>query len=349
MRTARGKSELKRMTTRMGGAGYLPLATALALIALAAPAVAWPPFDHAVTTADGNGADAMVMFAPSDNESYGGQGRIVVQRDLQHKAVNSWGYLRFDTRSFTGEVLDARVTLAEERSVVGGFTSRVFLYGLKNGTSAGAGEAFDEAALCLKNAPGRQGKNRFDGTWSFDEEMTLLGTVDIAHPKDSSDFEAGRRIAFASPELIDFLNTDTSGLVVFGLTTRTVYSRGARWFATKEHERVVAGEWIAPTLEARTTFYPDFVADPALPEAHEEVKLSLSDTVPGVTSAELIITGPNKETVLRERVSLSGRGLRNWTPEERGVYGIRLVADDGRELIRDEVSVGWRWGRAPSK
>ena len=214
-------------------------AAAAALLALGGTASAQTT---TITTADGVGADGEIWRQNGD-ENAGARETMRTEN-----GGNDWSFLiRFDTSTITGPVTSADITLT-----LGGLDTAnldsIRLYGLDDGSTSGAGEDYDEGvqdratstnpdALTWDNAPGRQGFGSMPTQSGFDSEMTLLDTQNM-----QSTFTQGDTITWSSQALVDHINDDTTGRVVYGFSTGSAF--GGTAFFTKEN----TSGFDAPTL-----------------------------------------------------------------------------------------------------
>ncbi len=189
-------------------------------------AVCSPAVAGMITTADGNGADAVIRNGSFANTNYGAEAHLWAKND-RFTEFNRKFYLRFDLSSFDDVIDTAVLTLTASSS--GALTPyELRVYGLKDGH---AGENWAESSITFNNAPGNN--SSLD---SASSSAVLLGTM--AFPLVS----AGTPLSFSSPALVSFLNSDTNNLVTL-IFTSTLTDANPQSFASKEHD-----SYLPPTL-----------------------------------------------------------------------------------------------------
>ena len=222
-----------------------------------------------VTTADGRGADAYIRGQTQYRDNnFGGDDRLATKNSAagNHRKA----YLRFDIDAdLCASVLTAQLTLATRDDPWGAnddpnkvWTFNVF--GLNDSASGdgdpdssgspGWWEGTGVSGLVGQDVPGIDwlnapaNDNTGDG---FTSAATLLGTFAI-----TGDSIAGQTIDFSSTALIDFLNSDTNGLVTLMIARDTLGDDPStdtviHFFASKEYQ----GGAYAPTLDI--TYVPE--------------------------------------------------------------------------------------------
>lgn len=189
---------------------------------------------HAVviTTADGIGADNQIQgknFADRELINKGASTTLELRAN-GNPANNFVGVLRFDLAAVTDNVADATlsVTLASSPSV----NTELVIYALNEGSAGGGPDGSDQDEL--SETAYAEGGSSFsvqpigspnlvgDIAPGFDElatgpsmvssDATLIGTVAIA-----SGTPADTKLSVSDPALVDALNADTNGAVVFYL------------------------------------------------------------------------------------------------------------------------------------
>ena len=223
--------------------------------AVSADTVEVVAFDAAVTTADGQGADADVRSGGLAGNNYGGAETMNVRRYI---TFHRKAYARFDLAGTPGEVADAAFRWAIATTNTGQIQGRTYnVFGLADGLAddgsgrlgegwgegAGTGGAAGAGEITWANAPGNGG----GGGGPYDPGAGLLGGADPATTAFLGTFTTrpGRRdtVEFRSPALVDFLNADTDGLATL-IVTRVEEQGGSISFAAKENALGLA----APTL-----------------------------------------------------------------------------------------------------
>ena len=165
-----------------------------------------------ILTSDGDGADTYVQQGPATS-NFGAATNIVIKGG--NGTTTRKGYLRFDTSSITRTVTAASIALTVSTNNSGGAapvngqTFNIDIFGLTN-------EALDnwvegdngtdnlpENEITYNNAPA----NINPGNELNQEEVILLGTLNVPGTL------AGETVTFSDPNLTNFINNDTNGLV----------------------------------------------------------------------------------------------------------------------------------------
>jgi hypothetical protein len=204
----------------------------LALVVVVGAGILGEPETRAavITTNDGNGADTHVRSSWAGNNAanmnYGSSTIVGIKRDTALNGNNRKGYLRFDLSSIATPIEDATLQLvyAGRSGDPPANPSTYYVFGLNDGH---AGELWDESTITWNNAPG----NNTSSTNGFiSDQTTLLGTVSVL----ISQINVGDVIEFTSPELIEFLQNDTNGVVTIMLS-RQQQNFSIEYAASKEH------------------------------------------------------------------------------------------------------------------
>lgn len=184
-------------------------------------------------TADGNGADTYVRQGQPDN-NFGAVSSFVLKGG--NASTTRKGYLRFDLSSIDGPITDAILTLTVATNNSGGSspqpgqTFNVDVFGLTNesldnwveGDNGADNSPVDE--ITYGNAPANLSPgNNFDG------DALSLGVLNVPGTL------VGETVTFSSPELLDFLNSDTNGLVTL-LMRRQLGGSNNLAFRSKESD-----------------------------------------------------------------------------------------------------------------
>lgn len=179
---------------------------AVSLVFLAASAVSQ---SAVISTADGLGADAMVIGGTNSSNTYGLNPSLLIKNVSPVNQFTRKIYLRFDlssiTEPFTAAALN--LTVADNNNGTAGVASSfsVAVFGLNDSAS---GQSWGESSITWNNAPG----NINSGS-SFDAQATVfLGNLQIT----TSDI-GGTEVTFSSSALLDFLSADTDNLVTIML------------------------------------------------------------------------------------------------------------------------------------
>ncbi len=208
----------------------ISLLAAFALLgAGAARTIAAPTF---ISPAQGRGADLAVRGGNFAGGSFGDLD-ILRLRNTADLGNARKIYLRFDLASLpsniktaSGATLGLQLAPAEGKSPVGKiWTFNVF--GLRNGV---AGESWSEKAATWNDVPANNAKSPLDLT----ADAAPLGTFTL-----SGSGLSGQKIAFSSPQMLQFLQSDTNGTVTL-ILTRQESSDGegndvTHVFASKEY------------------------------------------------------------------------------------------------------------------
>ena len=171
---------------------------------MAPQAEAAPTF---ITTAQGQGADLNVRGGNIFGSGNFGNHEVLRVRNSTDLGSARKTYLRFDLGTLpnaitkaTDATLGLQIAPAEGKSAPDKvWTFRV--YGLKDGAP---GENWSEKTTSWNDAPANEPKSALDVTG----EATPLGTFTITGAGD-----AGKSIAFSSPQFLRFLQSDTNGEV----------------------------------------------------------------------------------------------------------------------------------------
>lgn len=165
-----------------------------------------------ISTAIGDGADAMLRAGGGMDTNYGGDGTdgelMQVEHDTGSVSSLQKVILRFDLRNLpAGYVIE---DAALELFWMYGNHSNVAIFGLDDGV-AGDGDpdaatdpGWGELTVTFRNAPGN------DTGYPWNGVDTTKGSVLLDYTLDSTDLTS-----YTSQGLIDFLNDDTNGLVTF--------------------------------------------------------------------------------------------------------------------------------------
>ncbi len=163
-----------------------------------------------ITTSDGQGADASLV-AGVDADSNFGSGTLLEVKKTLLRGDTILSMLRFDLSALTAPVLAAELVL----TAAGPGDATVNVTGLNDSAS---GQNWGETAVTWNNAPGRSGAG-FDAATT-----TFLGSIaPLSFPGSGS---------LATTDLLNFLSSDSDGLVTFLLNSRF---SGDGFYASKEN------------------------------------------------------------------------------------------------------------------
>lgn len=210
--------------------------------------------NRSISTADGQGADAMVRLGGgSSNSNFGAEPGLQLRNPFAGFIQKA--YLRFDVSQLdqvaTGIALGVSLTgIPGNSGIIGNDTFRV--YGLNEntdfgyrrldefwqegtGTTAAPVDA-DNQTISWIQAPGN---DRFGGSTVNPRLTTFLGTFRSFQGRKRTEY-------FASPALLDFIQADANGVVTL-IITRETRTNTASFFASRESATADSG-FIAPTL-----------------------------------------------------------------------------------------------------
>lgn len=187
-----------------------------------------------ITTAQGKGADSSIRGGDYANRAFGNLDILRVRNTADLRDARKT-YLRFDlaglkdAKTATGAALNLTIAPAEGSSPADKeWTFRVF--GLRDATES---ENWNETTLSWANAPAMVPSSSFQTT----EEALPLGTF-ILKGKGN----VGETVSFSSPELLNFVKSDTNGVVTL-IVSRVERNEDnsdnvVHIFAAKEHAQL---------------------------------------------------------------------------------------------------------------
>lgn len=198
-----------------------------------------------ITTADGQGADTIVVGGTNADINYGSNPTLLLKNVSPVNGFTRKNYLRFDLSSVSGSIESASLDLVindNNNGTVGVPSSfNVAVFGLIEGA---AGQDWSESTITWNNAPG----NANSGS-SFDSEMTIfLGSLEVT----TSDV-AGSTVSFSSPSLVSLLTADADNLLTLMLARTDTRVGENLGFMSKEYD---AGQY-APSLSITAIPEPD--------------------------------------------------------------------------------------------
>lgn len=203
-----------------------------------------------ISTADGNGADALLQNDSQD----AGTGPAVVRSDIDTFTIRNLdnarvkiGIVRFDLSGATGDLTGATLSL----DIVfnnGNRNRTINVYGLIDDA---INDAWDEATISYSTAPGFIYTDPDPGTTDLEPtndytidpaEMTLLGTFETGTTTPPTTVTT----LTSALNLDAFLANDTNGLVTFAFIFGGSDSNVTYEIATKEHATALAPRLILP-------------------------------------------------------------------------------------------------------
>ena len=201
-----------------------------------------------ISTAYGRGKDSFIESSDTTRVD-GKQAFFRVKHTTIQPQLNRKGYLGFDIASFQGKRFEkAELILSIEPSDLGFATlvpdSGFLVYGL----SDESGDSWDEATMTATNAPAND-LTQADRHLPVPGKTVLLGRFDIAQGVNR-----GNR-TLSGQALVDFLNSDTNGIVTFIVcreTDETAKGGLVHAFATKEN-----GSSTPPLLRLKPNTFKD--------------------------------------------------------------------------------------------
>jgi len=184
-----------------------------------------------LSTGYGRGKDAFIESS-NNGKNFGQETFFRVKRTTIQTHLNRKGYLAFDLQRFQGTRFDdAELSLAIEPSDLGFATlvpdSTFTVYGLTDES----GDDWSESAITSLNAPAHD-PAQLDRHLPVPGKTVLLGRFQIAQGVNRGTCSLGGRA------LVDFLNSDTNGIVTFIIcrdTDETAKGGLVHAFATKEN------------------------------------------------------------------------------------------------------------------
>ncbi len=228
---------------------------------------------HTVTTADGQGADAMVRQFDSTNDdltttNFGTDGRLFARTSVTATSSNVGAFeaifLRFDLSDYLGQTFGGSTTLGVTKWRDNDSGKNVNVYGLTDGAADGwiegnGGTDNNPAGeLTYANAPGIATDSIFGDNDVDTGVAPLLGSFQLTGNQ-------GQSVNFSSPQLTNFLNSDTNGLATF-ILARDVVAGDLEDIASKETTTLGSGATIAAGSGAPTLTFN--LAVPAPPADH---------------------------------------------------------------------------------
>ena len=174
-----------------------------------------------ITTANGVGADTHITRS-DPNSNFGSEDHFSIKNDSGTGDVDRKGYIRFDVGCLSNAISSATLSLTFVTAAAGSANTNTFnVFGLSNED----GDLWSESDINWSNAPAN---NQSSGT-GFTSDAVFLGTFTITLS------QLGDSIPFTSPQLIEFLNNDTNGLVTLMLSRQSPASLHNQAFASKEN------------------------------------------------------------------------------------------------------------------
>ncbi|GAB6164848.1 hypothetical protein JCM19992_08480 [Thermostilla marina] len=229
------------------------LSVSIAVFAVVGTASASPVW---ITTEDGQGADAFVQGGATAETNFGSIENVVVKNGPFNDQFARKGYLRFDLgQTLGGPISAATLALTVTANNSGGgnpapanFTVDVFglvdgFAGVDNTANSSTADDADvhdefwpENLIDWNSAPANVTSSGFD----LDANALLLGSLAV-----TTGDVVGTTVFFSTPELVDFLNDDTNGVVTLILrrSGATAGNGPNLAFASKENS-----VYAAPTL-----------------------------------------------------------------------------------------------------
>ncbi len=216
-----------------------------------------------ISTADGNGADAMVRQDGSNlgDTNFGADGRIWARTNASNDRFDAI-FLRFDISDYVSGSFTGPVTLGLTKWRDDDTLTDLIVYGLNESVDTwiegdGGTDNNPVGELTYDNAPGIAQDSDFGDN---DIDLTEVSVL----VSDAEGFQLtgneGDEITVSDADFLTFLNADTDGLVTF-IIARTDDDGGIDDIATKETTDLAtstgsAGDF-APTLSFDGTLVPE--------------------------------------------------------------------------------------------
>ena len=179
-----------------------------------------------ITTATGGGADTYI--ASNNPAANYGTGENIVLKDIS-QGIARKGYMRFDISSLNSVANDATLKLVGSLSGTANADFIVGIYGVVDSVDI---DDWNETVVNWYGAPANASGN------DFNVNATFLGNLTV--PQNLS---AGTVLEFTNQSLIDFINSDTDGLITIAVNLTTT-ANFQLLIATKE-----STSYTAPALE----------------------------------------------------------------------------------------------------
>ena len=243
------------------------------LLALTVATISSIQAQEMVTTAELNGADAVLYNDENRGATFLGGDRTSIEiRNLEAVRFRA-GLVRFDVSELSGSPSDAVMGIYPVNASSMGADSLIFtIYGLTDESQ----DEWDEAGISYSNAPGFLASD--NGTYALSDDMDSLTTITVYNGVTGTYLYTE-----PSAEMDAFLASDTNGLVSFAIVKTYTTNSGSYVINPKE-----VGSLVAPRL-----VYESINGVPQIPNFTPEV--TLTDPIDGlrIHSDSLLKVGAN--------------------------------------------------------